>query len=62
MRRDKVHNQEPLDEWQLGIFEDSTNKAREVPSASLATELTILAYNTVMTTAVGTNNVTVRPT
>jgi len=62
VRRDKVHSQEPLDEWQLGILEDCTNEAREVPSTSLATELTIFAYNAMMTTTVGANNVTVRPT
>jgi hypothetical protein len=62
MRRDKVHSQEPLDKWQLGILKDCTNKAREVPSASLATELTILAYNTVMTATIWAYNVTVRPT
>ena len=62
MRRDKVHSQEPFDKWQLGILEDSTNKAREVPSTSLATELTILANNTVMPTTVGAYNITVRPT
>jgi hypothetical protein len=62
MRRDKVHSQEPLDKWQLGILKDCTNKTREVPSASLATELTILAYNTMMTTTIWAYNVTVRPT
>ena len=62
MRRYKVHSQEPLNKWEFGVLEDCTNKAREVPSASLATELTILAYNAVMTTTVGAYYITVRPT
>ena len=61
MRRDKVHSQEPLDEWQLGILKDCTNEAREVPSASFATELTVLASHTVMTTTVWAYNITVSP-
>jgi hypothetical protein len=62
MRRDKVHSQEPFDKRQFGVLKDSTNEAREVPSTSLATELTILANNTVMPTTVGANNITIRPT
>ena len=61
MRRDKVHSQEPLDEWQLGILKDSTNEAREVLTTVLATELTILASHTVMTTAVGAYYITISP-
>jgi len=59
--RDKVHSQEPLDEWQLGILEDSTNKAREILATVLATELTVLASHTVMTTTIGAYNITVSP-
>jgi hypothetical protein len=59
--RNKVHSQEPLEEWQFGILEDSTNKAREILATVLATELTVLASHTVMTTTVGAYYVTVRP-
>ena len=62
MRRDKVHSQEPLDKWEFGILEDSTNEAREILTTVLATELTILAYNTMMTTTVGAYDITVSPT
>jgi hypothetical protein len=61
VRRDKVHSQEPLDEWQLGILEDSTNEAREILATVLASELTVLASHTVMTTTVRAYYVTVRP-
>ena len=59
MRRDKVHSQEPLDEWQLGILKDSTNEAREILATVLATELTVLASHTVMTTTVWAYNILV---
>jgi len=57
MRRDKVHSQEPLDKWQLGILEDSTNEARKVLVASCAMETSILGHLAVMFTAIRTNNV-----
>jgi hypothetical protein len=59
--RNKVHCQEPLDKWQLGILEDCTNKAREILATVLATELTVLASHTVMTTTVRAYNITIRP-
>ena len=59
MGRDKVHSQKPLDEWQLGILKDSTNKAREILATVLATELTVLASHTVMTTTVWAYNILV---
>ena len=62
MGRDKIHSQEPLDEWQLGILEDSTNETREILATVLATELTVLASHAVMTATVRTNNITIRPT
>ena len=57
MGRDKVHSQEPLDEWQLGIFEDSTNKARKVLVAPCAMKTSILGHLAVMLTTIGANNV-----
>jgi hypothetical protein len=60
--RNKVHSQEPLDKWQLGILEDSTNEAREIFTTRLATKFTVLASHTVMTTTVGANHITIRPT
>jgi hypothetical protein len=62
VRRDKVHSQEPLDKWQLGILEDSTNETREILATVLATELTVLASHAVMTTTVGAYYITIRPT
>ena len=59
---DKIHSQEPLDKWQLGILEDSAYQAREILATVLATELTVLAYHTVMTTTVGANDITISPT
>jgi hypothetical protein len=61
VRRDKVHSQEPLDKWQLGVLEDSTNEAREILATVLATEFTVLASHTVMTTTVRAYNITIRP-
>ena len=57
MRRDKVHCQEPLDKWQLGILKDSTNEAREVLVAPCAMETTILGHLAMMLTAIRANNV-----
>jgi hypothetical protein len=59
---DKIHSQEPLDKWQFGVLEDCTNKAREVLTTSLATELTILANNAMVSTTIRAYNVTIRPT
>ena len=56
-RRDKVHSQEPLDEWQLGILKDSTNKARKVLVAPCAMETSILGHLAVMLTTIRANNV-----
>jgi hypothetical protein len=55
--RDKVHSQEPLDKWQLGIFEDSTNEARKVLVAPCAMETSILGHLAVMLTAIRANNI-----
>jgi aspartate/glutamate racemase len=55
--RDKVHSQEPLDKWQLGIFEDSTNEARKVLVAPCAMETSILGHLAVMLATIGANNV-----
>jgi hypothetical protein len=57
MRRDKVHCQEPLDKWQLGILKDSTNEAREVLVAPCAMETTILGHLAMMLTTIRANNV-----
>ena len=62
MRRDKVHSQEPLNKWEFGVLEYSAYQARKVLATVFATKLTILAYHTVMTTAVGANDITVSPT
>lgn len=59
---DEIHSQEPLDEWQLGVLEDSTDKAGEVLATGLATELAVLANGTMVSSAIGTYNVTVSPT
>jgi hypothetical protein len=61
VRRDKIHSQEPLDEWQLGILEDSAYQAREILATVLTTELTVFASHTVMTATVRTNNITISP-
>jgi len=55
--RDKVHCQEPLDEWQLGVLEDSTDKAGKVLVALSAMETSILGHLAMMLATIRTNNV-----
>ena len=62
MTANEEHSHEPLDEWQLGVFEDSTDKTREVLVALGAVETSILGHLAVMLAAVWANNITVSPT
>ena len=54
MRRDKVHSQEPLDKWQLGILEYSANETRKVLVALSAMETTIFGHLTMVLTTIVT--------
>ena len=51
-----------FDKWQFGILKDSTHKAREVLSTSLATEFAIRSFHAMVFTTISANNITVRPT
>ena len=59
---DKVHGHEPLDKGQFGVLEDSTDKAREVLEAVVATETSVTTLGAMVVSAIGANHVTVRPT
>ena len=54
---DKIHSNEPFDEWQLSVFKDCTNETRKVLSTSLTAKFTIFASHTVMPPTIRTNNV-----
>ena len=54
---DKIHSNEPLDEWQLCILKDSTDKTREVLVAFSTVETSILGHFAMMLTAIRTYNV-----
>jgi aspartate/glutamate racemase len=57
VRRYEIHSNEPLDEWQLCVLEDSTNEARKVLVALGAMETSILGHLAVMLATIGANNV-----
>ena len=57
MRRDKIHSQEPLDKWQLGILENCTNETRKVLVALSAMEAAILGHLAMVLAAIWANNV-----
>jgi hypothetical protein len=54
---DKIHSNEPLDEWQLCVLEDSTDKARKVLVALNTVETSVLGHLAVMFTTIRANNV-----
>ena len=54
---DKIHSNEPFDEWQLCILEDSTYEARKVLVALCAVETSVLGHLAVMFTTIRANNV-----
>ena len=57
MRGYEVHRNEPFPKEEVGVLKDNTYLAREIPLASVATELLILASGTMMSTAVRAANV-----
>ena len=61
MGRDKVHGNEPLLEWQLGVLKDSTRKTREVMLAVVATETSIGTSHAMVVSAMRANHI-VTPT
>jgi hypothetical protein len=59
VRRDKVHSNEPLDKWQLGILEDCANETRKVLVALCAMVTSILGHLAMVFSTIRTNNVLV---
>jgi hypothetical protein len=62
MAADKVHGNEPLNQRQFGVLEDSTHETRKVLEAVVATEATIATLAAMVCAAVGANHVAVAPT
>ena len=61
MGRYEIHSHEPFDKWKVGVLEDCPHKAREIPSAMLATETTVRAFHAMMTATIGANDIAVSP-
>lgn len=61
MGRDKVHGNEPLLKWQLGVLKDCTYGTREIMLAMVATIATILALGAMVLSAMRTYDI-VTPT
>jgi hypothetical protein len=59
---DKIHGNEPLDEWQLCVLEYCTNKARKVLVALSTVVTSVLGHLAVMLATIGANNVLFIPT
>ena len=57
MRGYEVHRNEPFPKEEVGVLKDSAYLAREIPLASVATELLVLASGTMMSTAVRADNI-----
>ena len=57
MTADKVHCNEPLDKWQLGVLEDCANETRKVLVALSAMETSILGHLAMMLATIWANNV-----
>ena len=57
MAADKVHCNEPLDKWQLGVLEDSINERRKVLVALCAMVTSILRHLAMVFATIRANNV-----
>jgi hypothetical protein len=55
--RDKVHSNEPLDKWQLGILENCANETREILVAPCAMVTSILGHLAMVLATIRANNV-----
>ena len=58
---DEVHSHKPLDERQLRVLENGTDKAGEVLVASSTMETPVLGHLAVVLSAIRADNVTVFP-
>ena len=57
----KIHRHEPFYKWKVGVLEDCSHKAREIPSAMLATETAVRAFHAMMTATIRANGISVSP-
>ena len=58
----EIHRHEPFDERDLCVLENRANETGEVLSALWAAETVVVACFAVVATAIGANDVSVRPT
>lgn len=59
---DKVHSHEPLDEWNLRVLEDGSDKHGEIALAVVAAVTAVGAFYAVVASAVRANDVALAPT